>query len=219
MRLNVLLLGFTAVFTGYLTVWLPGPAAGLSFLGLELGEWVKFMGVGPERNRFYLPPITLALMLVLWTLPWANGRWQTWATRGLAILTSLLAFPALEDITGPAMPEYLPRLQWIALVLLAAAATAVLGRTSSRETRAWLCWLLLALLGLLGAVQPTRIYLQIQPAISQLFGVPVPIGWGVWLNGVGHLMVTAVSLWQLAQLALTRRKSGAPPAIIPTNAG
>ena len=42
--LNLLLLGFTAVFIGYLSVWLPGPAAGLSFLGVELGEWIKFMG-------------------------------------------------------------------------------------------------------------------------------------------------------------------------------
>ena len=40
---TILLLGLTAVFIGYLMVWLPGPGAGLSFLGIELGEWVKFI--------------------------------------------------------------------------------------------------------------------------------------------------------------------------------
>jgi len=35
--------GFTAILLGYLLVWLPHEAAGLSFIGIELGEWVKFL--------------------------------------------------------------------------------------------------------------------------------------------------------------------------------
>jgi hypothetical protein len=196
---NLLLLAFTAVFIGYLSVWLPGPAAGLSFLGIELGEWLKFMGVGLERNLFYLPPITLALMLVAWTLPWENGRWQTWAMRGVAILISLLVFPALEDMTGPTQQEYWPRVGWIGLVVVMVGVTAVLGWTISRESRDRLCWLVLAVLAIVGLVQPTRVYLQIQPDISRLFGLPVGFGWGLLLNGVGFLLVAGVSVWKLSK--------------------
>lgn len=203
--LNLLLLGFTAVFIGYLSVWLPGPAAGLTFLGVELGEWVKFMGVGPERNLFYLPPITLALMLIVWTLPGDNSRLQTWLVRGAAFLISCLVFPALEDITGPASAAYWPRVQWIGLVLAAVLVTAVAGRLLNHKTRLSITWLVLALLGLIGAVQPLRVYLQIQPNISQLFGVPVGFGWGFILNGVGHLLVTGISLWQLGRLRYSRK--------------
>lgn len=197
---TILLLGLTAVFIGYLSVWLPGPGAGLSLIGIEMGEWFKFMGVGLERNLFYLPPITLALMLELLTLPWQNGRWQTWLMRGVGIGISLLAFPAIEDMTGPNVAQYLPRLQWIGLVLLTAVVVSVLGWTVNQSLRAWLGWSLLAMLGILGAVQPTRVYMQIQPNVSQLFGVEVGYGWGLLLNGVGHLTITGISLWQLVQL-------------------
>lgn len=205
--LNLLLLALTAVFIGYLTVWLPGPAAGLSFLGFELGEWVKFMGVGPVRNLFYLPPITLALMLVALTLPWPNGRWSTWAMRALAVLISLLAFPALEDITGPFTQEYLPRVQWIGLVVGAVGVTAVLSQIMPGDIRTGLCWLLLVVLGVAGAVQPMRLYLLIQPTISQLFGVPVGFGWGIILNGAGHLLIAIISLWQLGQMARVKSRA------------
>lgn len=198
LSLNLLLCGFTAVFIGYLSVWLPGPAAGLSFLGFELGEWVKFMGVGLERNLFYLPPIILGLMLVMLTLPWSNGRWQTWAMRGLAIGISLLAFPALEDITGPSRQEYMPRIQWIGLVVAAAVAATILGWTVKQTVRVKLCWLLLAALSVIAAVQPMRIYMQIQPNISQLFGVAVGFGWGFLLYEVGNILIAIVGLWQLA---------------------
>ncbi len=206
---TILQVGLTAVFVGYLMVWLPGPGAGLSFLGIELGEWVKFMGVGLERNLFYLPPITLALMLVMLTLLWGNGRWQSWAMRGLALLISWQAFPAIEDITGPTRHEYMPRVQWIGLVLLAVVAAVVLCWLVKIETRQWLCWLLLTLLGLIGAVLPTRVYLQIQPNVAQLVGMSVGYGWGLILNGVGHLLIAGVSVWQIVQMVGKKRSTPA----------
>lgn len=196
--MQLLLLGMTAVFIGYLSVWLPGPGAGLTFLGLELGEWIKFMGVGPARNLFYLPPITLALMLVALTLPWENGRWQTWAMRGTAVLLSGLAFPAWEDITGPASQDYMTRIYWMGWVVVAVLVTAVCGWLLPRATCRWLCWLCLLILGLGGAWLPARLYMQIRPQVSQLFGVPVGFGGGLVLNGAGHLLIAGVSLWQMA---------------------
>ncbi|MFZ0547082.1 MAG: hypothetical protein WAM60_16675, partial [Candidatus Promineifilaceae bacterium] len=68
----LLWVGFTFILAGYLMVWLPQPVVGLSLLGVEMGEWVKFLpqiqaGLLPDRNLFYLPPILLGLMMVVWT--------------------------------------------------------------------------------------------------------------------------------------------------------
>ncbi|MFO7540301.1 MAG: hypothetical protein R6X32_19850 [Chloroflexota bacterium] len=193
-----LLLGLTAVFIGYLTVWLPGPAAGLSFIGLEMGEWLKFFGVGAQRDYFYLPPITLALLLALWTMRWHNGRWQTWAMRGLAVGISLLAFPAVADLTSAARHEYLLRVQLIGLVIVVAGLSSLAARRRETAVMAWLPWLLMVLVGVIGAVLPAWYYGEIRPYFSQVMGVPLGIGPGVWLNTIGHLLVALIALRQLA---------------------
>ncbi len=193
-----LLLGFTAVFVGYLTVWLPGPAAGLTLIGVEMGEWLKFLGVGARRDIFYLPPITLGLLLALWTMRWQNGRWQTWFMRGLAVAVSLLAFPAIADLTGPVRHEYLLRVQLIGLVVLVAGVCGVAAHWRETAVVGWLPWLLLFVVGLVGGVLPLWYYLgEIRPYFSQVIGVPLGVGPGVWLNTLGHLLVALIALRQL----------------------
>ena len=114
----LLLPALTAVLVGYFMVWLPGPSAGLSFLGFELGEWVKFVGVRGSRNLFYVPPITLALGMVLISVPWPPGRWQNWGWRLLALAVSLLSFPAIEAILQEPTSEWLLRLVLIGSVMV-----------------------------------------------------------------------------------------------------
>lgn len=200
----LLISGLTAIFVGYLSVWLPGPGVGLQFLGVELGEWVKFLGVGQNRDLFYLPPITLGLMLAVWTMGWPNGRWQTWVMRGLAVAVSLLAFPAIEDVLGAAREQYTGRIYLIGLVLAVALLSGLVGPGLAAR-RPWLPWLLLALLGLLGAIAPTWMYGQVAPYASQVIGLPVGMGWGVWLNAGGHLLVTAVAVWQVGEWSIKHR--------------
>jgi len=197
----LLFVGFTAVFVGYLSVWLPGPAAGLRFLGLELGEWFKFLGLDGRRDIFYLPPITLGLMLALLTLTWPNRRRRTWVMRALAVLVSLLAFPALPDLLGPFRSQYLLRVAWIGLVALAAIVSSV-KLPPSAARRAQL--MLLALLGVVGAVLPAWLYLALRPFVSEILRTPVGIGPGVWLSGVGHLWVTAVCCWRWYEMRAAR---------------
>ena len=193
-RQSLFILGLTAVFVGYLNIWLPGPGAGLSFLGIEMGEWFKFVGLGPRRDLFYLPPITLSLILAIWTVTWSRQGWQAWLVRILAILISILAFPAIEDISGPVREQYVLRVLLIGLVMLVSLLTAFWHPTG-RGMR--LPWFLLALLGLVGAFLPAWIYLIVRPFAAEIMGVPIGIGVGVWLNGVGHLLVTAVSLVEI----------------------
>lgn len=179
---------------GYLSTWLVGPAAGLSFLGLEMGEWVKFFGVGWQRDYFYLPPITLGLMLALMTVNWENGRFQTWIMRGTAVLVSLLAFPAIEDLTSPSRNQYILRVVLIGVVTL----TAVLSAMAAQKRPIRWHWFLLMGLGVLGLVLPTWMLVwEIRPFVSQTLGVSVGVGVGAWLNGVGHLLVVVVSFLEI----------------------
>ncbi len=191
---SLLLAGLTAVFTAYFLVWLPGPVVGLQFIGVEIGEWIKFLGVGLGRNWFYLPPITLGLLLALLTLTWPPHRWQNWMMRGLAVAVSLLSFPAIEAIRFEAASEWRLRLLLVGGVGVVAILTGLAERWTLPD---WLSWLLLAVLGIVGAVFPFWFYGQVRPLVAQAVGLPVGIGPGVWLNGAGHLLVTAVAVQRL----------------------
>ena len=205
-RQTLFLLSFTAIFIGYLMVWLPGPSAGLQFLGFEMGEWTKFFGLGVKRNWFYLPPLTLALMLLFFTVGWQNGRFQTWLFRGVAVAVSQLAFPALEDLTGPSQSEYLSRVAGIGLVIVVAGLLMLFGGQKRPLRQAqrtpWLqtaAWVLMAVAGLIGLIWPTLIYWEVRPYASELMGVTLGYGPGFWLNLLGHAAVLGLALVQLAK--------------------
>lgn len=191
-------LTFTAILLGYLTVWLPGPSAGLQFLGFEMGEWSKFLGVGVKRNWFYLPPLTLAMMMLFFTMGWDNGRYQTWLFRGVAAAISLLAFPALEDLAGASQSEYLSRLVGIFLVAVVAVLLTVL-RPGKRPLWRKAGWGFVGVAGLVGLIWPTLIYLEVRPFASQIIGIELGYGIGFWLNALGHTAVAALAFYQLAK--------------------
>jgi hypothetical protein len=204
-------LAFTAILLGYLLVWLPQPVVGLSFIGLEMGEWVKFLPqvqageITPGRNLFYLPPLTLGLMMALWTAGWSNRRWQSWLARSLAVMAGGLAFPALEAIRFEPAGEWWLRLALVGLVALVALTVGFWPRALVRFSG----WLIL-ILGTMGAVLPTWAYLAIRPAVSQLLNGPVGIGPGVWLNLGGHLLLVSVYLYYLSLPVAGRAGPGQP---------
>jgi hypothetical protein len=133
-------------------------------------------------------------MLIVWTMTWSSQGWRAWVMRALAVAISLLAFPAIEDITGSVREQYILRVILIGVVVLAALLS---GFWSPAAKRKRLPWVLLAALGVIGALLPTWIYLVVRPFASEIMGVSIGIGLGVWLSGVGHLLVTAVSLMQI----------------------
>ena len=192
---TILYLSFTAILLGYWLVWMPGPAAGLQLIGLEMGEWVKFLPpvqagqISASRNLFYLPPILLGLLLVFTTVNWPN-RWPTWVVRGLAILVSWLAFPSLDAIRLEPWSEWLLRLVLVGVVALVAVGTHWLkGRFAAAYTP-----LLSAFIALAGVVLPTWAYLAMRPAIAQALARPVGFGPGFWLIGVGFAVAAAIFL-------------------------
>ncbi len=194
-RQTILHLGFTAILIGYFMVWLPGPAAGLQLIGLEIGEWIKFLGVGSRRNLFYLPPITLGLAIALVTIGWSNRRWQSWAMRGVAAAVSLLAFPAIQAITSEPQSEWLLRLVLVGLVWVVALVSGLFSSRQPSRKPGW-SWLLFIVLGLVGLLLPTWQYLAVRPLVSQILMMSVGIGPGVGLNAVGHLLMAGIGLYE-----------------------
>lgn len=189
-----LFVGVTAVVIGYFAVWLPGPAAGLRLIGLELGEWIKFLGVGQGRNWFYGPPILLGLIMALLSTGWKNGRWQTWVFRLLAVAVSLLAFPAIAAITTEPRSEWLARVIGIAAVLMTVLLAAMIPASRAAGRAVW--WAV-AGLSVLGIVLPLWQYLIVRPIVSEILQQSVGIGLGVWLNCMGFLAILIVACWML----------------------
>ncbi len=195
-RQTILYLSFTAILLGYWQVWLPGPVAGLQLIGLEMGEWVKFLPevragqISAGRDLFYLPPILLGLLIALITVTWQN-RWQTWLVRLLAVAVAWLAFPSLDAI------RFEPRSEWLLrLVLVGGVGLVAVGSHWLRGKFAAALPLLLVVLALAGVILPTWAYLALRPAIINALARDVGIGPGVWLNGVGFGVAAALFLWQ-----------------------
>jgi hypothetical protein len=201
-RLNLLFLGLTAILVGYFMVWLSGPSAGLQLIGIEVGEWIKFLGIGAGRNWFYLPPIVIGFTVALLAATWPNGRIQTWMIRGLAIAAAMLAFPALAAIQLEPPSEWLARLLAIALVVVVALAGAILAQR--RRDSDWI-WLLMAAVALAGAIVPTVQYLVVRPVVEASLMKPVGVGAGVWLNAVGSLLVAVAALAEFRHKRQTKR--------------
>jgi hypothetical protein len=204
-RQMLIRLGFTITLLGYFMVWLPYKLAGLSFIGLEIGEWVKFLPqirsgqISADRNLFYLPPITLGLVLALWTAGWPNRRWRTWATRAVAVLVALLALPAVEAVLYEGSDQWLGRLVAVLFVVLVVILLPLLQRLPNGNGLkvAWIATLVIALAGL---ILPTWAYLTVRPAVVELFADEVGTGPGLWFNGIGHLLVAVGALtWLLEQ--------------------
>lgn len=197
-RLNLIFSGLTAMFIGYLVVWLPGPAAGLQIIGLELGEWIKFLGVGASRNWFYVPPIVMGLIVALLAAMWPNGQWRTWLARLLAIALAMLSFPAVAAVQMEPWSEWLARLVAIGVVAAVAfgGALAPAGACAAR----WL-WLAIALVALPGGLLPTAHYFSVLPVVEGILQQSLGAGPGVWLNLAGGVLVGIMALAEVISRA------------------
>lgn len=205
-----LVAAFTFILLAYFLVWFPQPVVGLSFVGIEMGEWVKFLPeirsgeIAADRNLFYLPPITLGLMIVAWTLGWPSKRWKTWAMRLIAVIIAFLAIPAFESFFEEPPKEWLFRTALIILVVVVAIVATASGDWGGKR-RATVGWSLIILFGLIGAILPTWAFISILPSTRNLLARDVGIGPGVWLNIAGNVLALLVSLY-----LLFRRKDTLP---------
>lgn len=201
---NLAALATALIVTGFLQVWLPHPAVGITQLGIELGEWTKFIqdfryDTTPiNRNFFYLPPICLALSLIILAL--AQTNWRGLLLRGGACAISLLAIPPLPVLLNESSQEWRTRILWIIAVFLAALLSLVpLTKKIPAPIRAGL----IILLCLIAIILPFQTYETARSVVSRYLDSNLGYGVGLYLNSIGFgLMAVA------GGLLLRQQKSG-----------
>lgn len=177
--------------------WVVDPSPGLTLLGVDLPEYVKFLPavrigqISVMREVFYWPLLVLAMGLNLLALT-TRGQWPRGLRSGLALAsipcTLALLPPAWSPLTF-SQSEY--RLQIIgisALLLLGAGTLLVIWRQGNTVPAAR--WLQLAsgfafLVFALMAVLPLLAWQQVQPEIAVVYNHALQLGWGGWALGIG----------------------------------
>lgn len=190
---------------GYFGAWWPHRAAGLVITGLDLAEYVKFIPqvasgqIALRREIFYLPLLAASL-----TAGWLATRREL--PRGIRAGLALAAIPLALAMLPPAwspgrlrLPEF--RLQSAAIVLCLAnlLLLPLLRHLPNR--------LVLALIALFGVASLAAAwgYLQVCPAIAELYRADLALGWGFWANLVGQLATALLAVVELLRPFDARR--------------
>jgi hypothetical protein len=137
-----------------------------------------------------VPPITLAIVLLLLSIHWSAKRWQTWLGRAVAVVSSLIAVPAFEAIGGE-VEEWLWRTLMIAFVFVLAILSPFLSKVPQR-----FILVLIALVALAGAILPTWALFEFKDAFSSVYQTSIGIGAGAWINLLGQLLVASSAMYR-----------------------
>ncbi|MFN8468650.1 MAG: hypothetical protein U0X20_24040 [Caldilineaceae bacterium] len=196
--LRVLLpLGALLAFLGYVGPWVDHRVAGMAILGLDLGEYVKFLPLVRAgttnlwREGFYLPLVAISLALSLCT--WRHElRWPQPVVAWLMIALQVIgAIAAALNMLPPAWtpqrmltPEFQQQLAAILLCLAAMALGPFLALLPRLVTG-----LVVLLLSATAAVVPVMQFLRVLPEIGTLYNHPLVPGWGMYLMLIGLAML------------------------------
>jgi hypothetical protein len=171
---------------GYYGPWLAHRAAGLVVIGLDLAEYVKFVPqvasgkITIRREIFYLPLIAASISASLFASRRCLPKWLRWV---LALSAAPLALAMLPPAWSPAvmrLDEF--RIQAFAIGL---CLILIPGIVVTRYLPDRVVLLTIAFLSLMAALGPTWAFLQVRPAIAQVYRQPPPLGWGLLLNLIG----------------------------------
>ncbi len=208
-----LLLGLGLWAAGYWGPWVPHKDAGLIILGIDFGEFVKFLPqvragkIHLWREGFYLPALTLSLTLSLtaWRkeFPWPKA---------VRVLANLLAIPPalamLPPIWTPSLMlhshEFRQQSIAIAIALAAAALSPILGRLPAKAIGVFL----IALLAISAAV-PLWEFSRIRGAIAGIYAEKLGLGWGTVVMPLGGALA-AIALAGALLLPVDERHDPAP---------
>jgi hypothetical protein len=205
-------LSVLAALAGYLGPWVDHPVAGLAILGLDLGEYVKFLtpvrsgAVSLWREGFYLPLVAVSLTCSL--AAFRRELAYPWAVRGLLLAAGggRGAEPAAACVDAAAHVDAgisaagagADRALSGGYVLQPAfGAAAALDRCRAGRRAELLAALVL----------PPWQFFQVLPAIAGLYNQPLALGWGLFVTGLGLGGLLAAA----ALLALPARTSKTDP--------
>lgn len=209
-------IGALLAFAGYVGPWVDHRVAGLAVLGLDLGEYVKFL---PQvragtpslwREGFYLPLVAISLTLSLCT--WrAELRWRrpaaAWTAVALqvagAIVAALNMLPPAWTPLRMLTPEFQQQSTAIGLCLAAVAFGPFLALLPGAVTGT-----IVLLLSLWAAIVPIQQFLRVLPEIASLYRHDLVPGWGMYLMlvGLAFLMLLGMLLASAKAIRSWRRK-------------
>lgn len=194
----LIVVGAALALVGYFAPWVNHPAAGLAILGLDLGEYVKFLvpvrdgSIRVWREGFYLPLLTVSLALSFFAFR-AEVAWPLWL-RIVALATAIVAaLNMLPPAWTPALlrtPEFRLQTIWI-LLALAAVATSPLLALLPR----WLPAALTVAGALASILLCAWMFFAVLPAIETLYNHPIRAAWGLWLMLAGLVALAAGALY------------------------
>jgi hypothetical protein len=197
-RWGLLILTGAIALAGYFGPWVPHRAAGLTVLGLDLAEYVKFLSpvasgqIALQRELFYLPLVTgsiaASLLASRRSLP-ALGRIALWL---IAIPLALAMLPPAWNLETFRSAEF--RLQIIAI---AACLIPVLGVPLTRYLPGRLVLAFIALLAIAAALLPAWGFLRVQPVIAELYRYPLLPGWGFWTCLAGNFLLALCAVAEM----------------------
>jgi hypothetical protein len=174
-----IILAIAAGIFGYYGPWLAHRAAGLVIVGLDLAEYVKFLPqvasgqIAVRREVFYLPLMAASMSASLLASRRFLPNW-------LRLLLALAAVPLALAMLPPAWSPAALRLDEFRLQVLVIGICLILVPgivfTSYLPDRVVL--LSVAFLSLMAALGPMWAFLQVRPAIAQVYRQAPPLGWG-----------------------------------------
>ena len=197
MRRTLLPLAALLTLAGYFGPWVPHRAAGLVVLGLDMGEYVKFLPavrsgeIALWRPAFYLPLLAVSLALSLHAFrPELRYGWPVRAAFVAgAMVAALNMLPPAWSPAVLGQPEFRTQVLWIGLCLGAALISPLLALLPR-----WAAAAVTALLALLALALPAVYFLRVLPPISALYNYAVTPGWGPWVMGAGLILLAVAAL-------------------------
>jgi hypothetical protein len=199
-KIRILLpLGALLAFMGYIGPWVDHRVAGLAILGLDLGEYVKFLpqvragSTSLWREGFYLPLIAISLALSLCT--WRPElRWRqpfvAWLMIAVQVIGAIVA--ALNMLPPAWTPQRMltPEFQQQSAAIVLCLSAVAFGPFLALLPRL-VAGLIVLLLSAVAAVVPFVQFLRVLPEIATLYNHELVSGWGMYLMLAGLVMVMA----------------------------
>ena len=184
-----------AVVAPAAALWLPWVwhrAAALVLAGLDLPEFVRFMGE-VNRGEVLVYPIAFWLPLIVLALADAAAA----ALRKLPFWSSVVALAAAIWLLSVAFPPRERGPQLLASALVLAACHGVLRMW---RPRAWVQVLCLGFMAGTGAVCPLAQFWVLTPSLSRLYGRSVIPGAGVYLAATGPVLAAlGIITWAVSR--------------------
>lgn len=193
----LLLAGCALTLLGYFAPWVDHPAAGLAILGIDMGEYVKFLvpvrdgTLAIWREGFYLPLLTVSLTLSLYAFR-SETHYPLWLRILMLAAAGVSALNMLPPAWTPALlrtAEFRTQSLWIAVALAALLVSPFLALLPR-----WLAAALAATGAVASIVASLWMFLAVLTPIEALYNHPLAPAWGIWTTVAGLLVVAIAAI-------------------------